>query len=251
MARRTRRSFAFGTEHLSLYQLTIEPATPFATLYKTGRCQISRRGFRGGTFRDDAGNDGGAGVPAYEISNHARPGAEARHNLLYWRYGAYAGVGPGAHGRLDLNGTRFATMCERLPERWRENVAREGHGITEMTAIGDDDAAREHLLMNLRLSEGIDLADYRARWGRAPSAERIAALAADGFVACDRERLCATARGRLVLNRRDQRTCLTRIRWIWNVMGAGLTTVKPPGSTARYGQTAFRRSRRGGNGICR
>ena len=194
-------ALAFGTEHLSLYQLTIEPATPFATLYKTGAISVPGEDLAAELFELTQAMTADAGVPAYEISNHARAGAEARHNLLYWRYGAYAGVGPGAHGRLDLNGTRFATMCERLPERWRENVAREGHGITEMTAIGDDDAAREHLLMNLRLSEGIDLVDYRARWSRAPSAERIAALAAGGFVACDRERLCATARGRLVLNR--------------------------------------------------
>ena len=194
-------ALAFGTEHLSLYQLTIEPATPFATLYKTGAISVPGEDLAAELFELTQAMTADAGVPDYEISNHARAGAEARHNLLYWRYGAYAGVGPGAHGRLDLNGTRFATMCERLPERWRENVAREGHGITEMTAIGDDDAAREHLLMNLRLSEGIDLVDYRARWGRAPSAERIAALAAGGFVACDRERLCATGRGRLVLNR--------------------------------------------------
>ena len=95
-----------------------------------------------------------AGVPAYEISNHAHSGAEARHNLLYWRYGAYAGVGPGAHGRLDLNGKRFATNTERLPERWREKVARDGHGLTEKNEITPADAAREHLLMNLRLAYG-------------------------------------------------------------------------------------------------
>jgi oxygen-independent coproporphyrinogen-3 oxidase len=141
-----------------------------------------------------------AGVPAYEISNHAREGAEARHNLLYWRYGAYAGVGPGAHGRLDLNGKRFATSTERLPERWRESVARNGHGLIEMAEVSPDDAAREHLLMNLRLAEGVDLADYRARWNRAPDAARIISLVAEGLLTFEDERLTATPRGRLVLN---------------------------------------------------
>ena len=194
-------ALAFGTEHLSLYQLTIEPATPFATLYKTGALKVPGEDLTAELFETTQEMTAKTGLPAYEISNHARAGAEARHNLLYWRYGAYAGVGPGAHGRLNLQGTRFATVCERLPERWREKVARDGHGIVEMTAISNDEAAREHLLMNLRLSEGIDLADYRARWGRAPSAERIAVLSADGFVTSKDDRLCATACGRLVLNR--------------------------------------------------
>ncbi|HEY0282388.1 MAG TPA: hypothetical protein VGC27_07185, partial [Rhizomicrobium sp.] len=142
-----------------------------------------------------------AGLPAYEVSNHARPGCESRHNLLYWRYGSYAGLGPGAHGRLELNGKHIATVCERLPERWREKVARNGHGFMEISEIDERTGAREHLLMNLRLAEGIDLAAYRARWGGAPSPERIAALAADGLVKLESGRLAATPRGMLVLNR--------------------------------------------------
>jgi oxygen-independent coproporphyrinogen-3 oxidase len=125
---------------------------------------------------------------------------EARHNLLYWRYGFYAGVGPGAHGRLDLNGKRFATSTERLPERWREKVARDGNGLIEKSEIASADAAREHLLMNLRLTEGIDLAAYRARWGTAPDAAQIAMLANEGLVTFENDRLTATPRGRLVLN---------------------------------------------------
>src|SRR5262249_6913983 len=136
----------------------------------------------------------------YEISNHARAGAEARHNLLYWRYGAYAGVGPGAHGRLDLGGRRFATSTERLPERWREKVAQQGHGLIEMAEVAAHDAAREHLLMNLRLAEGVDLAAYRARWQKAPDPARIQDLVEAGLLRFEDERLAATPRGRLVLN---------------------------------------------------
>jgi oxygen-independent coproporphyrinogen-3 oxidase len=141
-----------------------------------------------------------AGLPAYEVSNHARPGEEARHNLLYWRYGAYAGFGPGAHGRLELSGRRFASACERVPERWRELVARNGHGAVEWNEVLPADAAREHLLMNLRLVEGIDLADYQTRWNTAPNPARIADLAASGLVAREGTRLRVTPAGMLVLN---------------------------------------------------
>jgi oxygen-independent coproporphyrinogen-3 oxidase len=190
----------FGTEHLSLYQLTIEPATPFATLHRTGALVIPDDDRAAALYETTQELTEAAGVPAYEISNHAHAGAEARHNLLYWRYGAYAGVGPGAHGRLDLNGKRFATSTERLPERWREKVARDGHGLIEKSEVTPADAAREHLLMNLRLAEGIDLAAYRARWGTAPDAARIAMLANQGLITFANDRLAATPRGRLVLN---------------------------------------------------
>lgn len=193
-------ALSFGTEHLSLYQLTIEPATPFATLARTGALTVPDDDSAAGLYELTQAMTEAAGRPAYEISNHAKPGAECRHNLIYWRYGSYAGAGPGAHGRLDLAGKRVATSCERLPERWREKINREGHGIAEMTEIAQQDAAREHLLMNLRLAEGLDLEAYRARWGAAPDAERIAALARAGFVTQSGARLAATPRGRLVLN---------------------------------------------------
>ena len=141
-----------------------------------------------------------AGRPAYEISNHAIPGAESRHNLIYWRYGAYAGVGPGAHGRLDLEGGRFATSCERLPERWRDLVSRTGHGMTEMQEIAHPDAAREHLLMNMRLAEGLDLAGHESRWSAPLDRARIRALENEGLVNLTDGTLVATSRGRLVLN---------------------------------------------------
>jgi oxygen-independent coproporphyrinogen-3 oxidase len=193
-------ALAFGTDHLSLYQLTIEPATPFATLYKTGALQIPDDDRAAELFELTQEMTEAAGRPAYEISNHARPGSEARHNLLYWRYGAYAGVGPGAHGRLDLNGKRIATQTDRLPERWRDTVMKQGHGLTEQTEVWTEDAAREHLLMNLRLAEGLDLAAYKERWGMAPNPKRIALLQEDGLVRLDRSRLIATPRGRLLLN---------------------------------------------------
>ncbi len=182
-------ALAFGTEHLSLYQLTIEPATPFATLHRTGALVIPDDEHAAALYETTQEMTEAARVPAYEISNHARPGAEARHNLLYWRYGNYAGVGPGAHGRLDIGAKRYATETERLPERWtRATMA--------LTEIAPEDGAREHLLMNLRLAEGLDLAAFQARWGWAPDAGRVV----DGLLAIEDGRLKATPRGRLVLN---------------------------------------------------
>jgi putative oxygen-independent coproporphyrinogen III oxidase len=194
-----KEALAFGTEHLSLYQLTIEPATPFAALAHTGALTVPDDDSAAALYEITQEMTQAAGRPAYEISNHAAPGAQSRHNLVYWRYGDYAGVGPGAHGRLMRDGRRIATACERLPERWREKVSREGHGIAELSEISNADAAREHLLMNLRLAEGIDLAAYRARWGVEIDPARIAAL--DGLVKSQGGNLCATPRGMLLLNR--------------------------------------------------
>ena len=195
-----KEALAFGTEHLSLYQLTIEPATPFATLALSGALRIPDDDRAAALYEITQEMTDAAGRPAYEISNHARPGAECRHNLVYWRYGDYAGVGPGAHGRLTVDGKRVATTCEKLPERWREKVARDGHGISEVSEISNPDAAHEHLLMNLRLAEGLDLAAYRARWGIEIAPARIAALAQDGLVTMQNDILSATPRGKLLLN---------------------------------------------------
>jgi oxygen-independent coproporphyrinogen-3 oxidase len=193
-------ALAFGTEHLSLYQLTIEPATPFYQLHRSGTLKVPDEGLAADLFELTQEVTAAAGRPAYEISNHARPGAEARHNLLYWRYGTYAGVGPGAHGRLELDGRRVATETEKLPERWRELVARHGHGLREQMPIASEDAAREQLLMNLRLREGIDLDAYCERWGRCVDSKRMAALVEQGLLRLEGERLRATPRGRLLLN---------------------------------------------------
>jgi oxygen-independent coproporphyrinogen-3 oxidase len=193
-------ALAFGTGHLSLYQLTIEPQTPYDLQQQKGRLHIPGDDHAAALYDLTQEVTDAAGLPAYEISNHARPGAESRHNLIYWRYGDYAGVGPGAHGRLQIGGQRFATAAIRLPERWRDAVARHGHGLAEQSVIGDTDAAREHLLMNLRLAEGLDLAAYEARWGMRPPAERIAAMSAQGLLTLDGDILTATPRGRLLLN---------------------------------------------------
>ncbi len=199
--RELREALSFGTEHLSLYQLTIEPETPYALLHKNGSLQIPDDDIAAGLYETTQELTSAAGVPAYEISNHARPGAESRHNLIYWRYGDYAGVGPGAHGRLNLGGQRTATAAIKLPERWRDTVGKSGHGFAERTTISNEEAAREHLLMNLRLAEGIDLAAYEQRWSARPHAAKIAAMQEQGFVTLENDRLMATPSGRLLLNR--------------------------------------------------
>jgi putative oxygen-independent coproporphyrinogen III oxidase len=175
-------ALAEAGEHLSLYQLTVEPDTPFAALHAGGKLVPPD---------DDLGRDlydltldrcAAAGLPAYEVSNHARPGAECRHNLVYWRYGEYAGIGPGAHGRLIVAGTRRATATEKRPEAWLTRVESLGHGVTVDDALTRDEQADEFLLMGLRLAEGIDPKRYAALAGRPLDLERIAALTGHGFV---------------------------------------------------------------------
>jgi len=195
-----KEALSFGTDHLSLYQLTIEPGTPFAVLYRNGALKIPDETLAMELYEATQELTEAAGRPAYEISNHAKPGSESRHNLLYWRYQDYAGVGPGAHGRLRLGDKRLATSTIRLPERWREAVMKGENSFTDFTPVSDDDAAREHLLMNLRLSEGVDLAAYQARWGARPSSVKIGPLIEQGLLIHDGETIRATAKGRLVLN---------------------------------------------------
>ncbi|MBN9553339.1 MAG: coproporphyrinogen III oxidase [Alphaproteobacteria bacterium] len=195
-----KQALSFGTDHLSLYQLTIEPETPFALLHRNGKLRIPGDDLAAGLFETTQELTEAAGLPAYEISNHARPGSESRHNLIYWRYGDYAGVGPGAHGRLMLGAKRIATATVRLPERWRELVAKGENAFADFTAIEDADAAREHLLMNLRLAEGINLAAYEQRWQSRPPPKKIAPLIEQGLLRQDGDRLIATPKGRLVLN---------------------------------------------------
>jgi oxygen-independent coproporphyrinogen-3 oxidase len=189
-----------GTDHLSLYQLTIEENTRFAALARSGALKPLIEDSAADLYELTQEITEREGLPAYEISNHARPGNECRHNLLYWRYGNYAGVGPGAHGRLANEGRRLATLYEKLPERWMDRVARDGSGIVEMTEISPADAAREQLIMGLRLAEGLDLSDYAARWSVEIPANRIAVLAAEGLIETRGNRLSATPKGRLVLN---------------------------------------------------
>ena len=190
------RALAQGSEHLSLYQLTIEPDTPFSALRATGKLQIPDDDAARALY--DATQDvcAVAGLPAYEISNHARPGAECRHNLVYWRYGEYVGVGPGAHGRLDIAERRRATATEKNPEAWLQMVETEGHGLVVDETLTREEEADELLLMGLRLAEGISIARYEARAGKPLDPERIAELVNGGLVQTTRDgRLRVTPAG--------------------------------------------------------
>ena len=176
-------ALAMGSDHLSLYQLTIEPDTPFAELHARGKLIIPDPDAALDLYALTQDMTAAAGLPAYEISNHARPGQESRHNLLYWRYGAYAGTGPGAHGRLVLpDGTRIATATERNPERWAERVETTGHGFIDETPLSRAEQADEMLLMGLRLTEGIDLDAMARRFGFAPAAAEISELEKMGLL---------------------------------------------------------------------
>lgn len=185
--------------HLSLYQLTIEPDTTFAVLAMAGKLVTpdddTARALYDAT-QEACDRDG---LPAYEISNHARRGEECRHNLVYWRMGDYAGIGPGAHGRLTIDGRRHALATLRPPESWRDQVEARGHGLDEQTPLEDDDLAQEILLMGLRLAEGVNIARYEAAGGRLP-ADRLRWLEEDGLVARANGHLRATPEGRLLLN---------------------------------------------------
>jgi oxygen-independent coproporphyrinogen-3 oxidase len=196
-----RRALGFGTEHLSLYQLTIEEATPFARRAARGETLVPPDEQAVALYECTQELTAAAGRPAYEISNHAARGAECRHNLVYWRYGAYVGVGPGAHGRLDTAEGRVATHNEKLPERWLDQVSQRGHGVAASTVLSAQEAAEELLLMGLRLSEGVDLAALAARFHWRADPSRLAALAEAGWVQMQNGRLSVTPPGRLVLNR--------------------------------------------------
>jgi putative oxygen-independent coproporphyrinogen III oxidase len=190
-----------AAEHLSLYQLTIEPGTWFERLFKAGKLTVPSEDEARILYDITQEVCESYGLPAYEVSNHARPGAESRHNLVYWRYGEYVGIGPGAHGRLVAGNARIATATEKHPETWLGLVERDGHGMVveeELTAEAEGD---EFLLMGLRLKEGIDPARYRAFTGRALDEARIRALESDGLVARSTDaRIAVTREGFPVLD---------------------------------------------------
>jgi len=169
-------------DHLSLYQLTIEPDTPFAALSTAGKLKIPDDDTARALYDTTQEVCTAHGMPAYEISNHARPGGQCRHNLIYWRAHEYAGVGPGAHGRLDIDGERHATATEKRPETWLERVERNGHGLVTDELLTREEASDEFLMMGLRLTEGIDVGRYVGLAGRALDPERIAALREAGLV---------------------------------------------------------------------
>jgi putative oxygen-independent coproporphyrinogen III oxidase len=177
-----KRAIAETAEHLSLYQLTIEPDTPFFDLHKAGKLVVPDEDLARDLYDLTQTVCADAGLPAYEISNHARPGAECRHNLVYWRGYDYAGIGPGAHGRLTIDGRRVATATERRPEAWLMRVEDRGSGLTVEEQLTSGETADEYLLMGLRLAEGIDPARYTALAGRALDPKRISILRQEGAV---------------------------------------------------------------------
>ena len=195
------RALEMAVDHFSLYQLTIEPGTRFGELYDLGKLKVPPDDTAAEMYELTQTMTASAGLPAYEISNHARPGEESRHNLVYWRYGDYAGVGPGAHGRLTLaDGQRVATVTARAPGDWLAAVGEASHALVEQTAVKPPDQATEYMLMAMRLVEGADLARYQRLSGTPIDAARIASLTSDGLVRQTGDRLAATERGRIVLN---------------------------------------------------
>jgi oxygen-independent coproporphyrinogen-3 oxidase len=192
------RALALGTGHLSLYQLTIEPGTRFAALHAAGKLTPMDADQAADLFELTGDMTAAAGLPLYEISNHARAGEESRHNLTYWRYGDYAGIGPGAHGRR--NGQR--TVRHRKPENFLSGLARNGHGIVEEAPLSAIEAADEALVMGLRLAEGIAPEAIRTRFGleRLLDSRAVSRLIGSGHLELTDERLRTTARGRLVLD---------------------------------------------------
>lgn len=211
------RALAEQDGHMSLYQLTIEPETAFFDLHEAGSLKIPDEDTGAELYELTQELTAAAGLPAYEVSNHATPGKECRHNMLYWRYGEYAGVGPGAHGRLvDANGGRRATVTERHPETWLSMVRSQGNGLTEQSPVSGEDAAAEYVLMSLRTQEGTSLARLAALAGRQPDQETLSDLCAGGFLSIEPDgedqRLVATARGRQLLNAVIEQVVLKALR---------------------------------------
>ncbi len=198
-----RAALALAADHLSLYQLTVEPGTAYEALERSGALVLPDADAAAELYDATAEEAARHGLHAYEVSNYARPGAEGRHNLAYWRYADYAGIGPGAHGRVELDGTLWATRRHRAPEPWAELVERQGHGGTQ-EAVPPPERAREMLLMGLRLSEGVHAARFAARTGiplaDALDAPMLEAAVAAGYVRWDGQVLAATAEGRLRLD---------------------------------------------------
>ena len=196
-----RRALDHAADHLSLYQLTSEEGTSFAAWHATGSLRIPDGGQASELYCLTQALCEAAGLPAYEVSNHARPGSESRHNLLYWRGHDYAGVGPGAHSRITTGGTKRAMSAIKSPEAWLTQVEASGRGFDSVETLSAADSADEYLLMGLRLSEGIDLARLAAIGGSSLDDARIRALEAEGLLARRDTRVAATPKGRLVLNR--------------------------------------------------
>jgi oxygen-independent coproporphyrinogen-3 oxidase len=188
-------------DHLSLYQLTIEAGTPFAALHASGALKVPEGEQAEEFYLLTRELCDSAGLPSYEVSNHARPGAESRHNLLYWRGHDYAGTGPGAHSRITRDDGKHAIAVRKSPEAWLQAVATSGHGIEQDERLSPQNSADEYLLMGLRLAEGIDVTRLKAIDGRKLDDTRLQQLEAQGLVKRTHDRLQATDTGRLVLDR--------------------------------------------------
>jgi oxygen-independent coproporphyrinogen-3 oxidase len=183
-----------------LYQLTIEPGTKFEALHRKGDIVLPDEDLGAALYEATAEEATRFGLLSYEISNYAKPGAESRHNLQYWRYGDYAGIGPGAHGRLTIDNRLLATRRHRAPEACADRVERSGHGMTSETELATEEAVREMLLMGLRLMEGVGEQRFLARTGRtlagAIDADALRRAAEAGYVNWHDRRLIATQEGR-------------------------------------------------------
>lgn len=195
-----RAALAHAADHLSLYQLTIEPETAFARLYEKGAFVLPDDDEAAELYALTGDVCAETGLSAYEVSNYARPGAESRHNLVYWRYGDYAGVGPGAHGRMTADGRRIATRARKMPGDWLSEVKRAGHGLEALEDISASEQGDEMMLMGLRLSEGVSLARHARIAGRTIAEARIAALVSDRLLTRDGGIIRATNEGRMVLD---------------------------------------------------
>jgi oxygen-independent coproporphyrinogen-3 oxidase len=196
-----RQAIAQAAEHLSLYQLTIEPETPFYGLHAAGKLKTPDEATARALYDVTQQVCAKLGLPSYEISNHARPGAECQHNLVYWRGQQYAGIGPGAHGRLDINGIRHAIATEKRPETWLMRVEATGHGVITDDCLNSEERGDEFLLMGLRLAEGIDPKRYQALSGRALDPNRIELLRDEGAIVVEADgRLRVTRSGFPVLD---------------------------------------------------
>ncbi|CDM56131.1 coproporphyrinogen III oxidase [Rhizobium favelukesii] len=199
--RELKEAFSYAVDHLSLYQLTIEEGTPFFGLHKAGKLVVPDGDQSALLYEATQEITTGEGLPAYEVSNHARPGAESRHNLTYWRYGDYAGIGPGAHGRLTRGSMKIATATERKPESWLDLVERNGHGMLDTEQLGYEEQADELLLMGLRLKEGVDLSRWQQLSGRDLDPKREEFLLEHGFIErIGNSRLRCTPSGMLILD---------------------------------------------------
>ena len=195
-----KQALSLAIDHISLYQLTIEQGTAFGDRYARGKLRGLPDEDLGAdmfTLTQDICND--MGMPAYEVSNHARDGAQSRHNLIYWRYGDYIGIGPGAHGRLTLDGQKMATVAYSNPQRWLDGVAK-GQSEKPRAAISRSEQATEFLLMGLRLKEGVDLARYADIAGQEIDEKAVDYLQDIGMAKRDADRLIVSDQGVIVLN---------------------------------------------------